>query len=157
MVVRLRLELRLNLVRASGLFVMDCRFELLIPKESIKTEAITIELADNTISLCFLSLDKAELCRFNVPSGFGTMLSHRTFTYGSNGSLRCAPLQTCHICIFRSLLFHCPNFKDFYCEQARTVIFPIPRGYVTTLHHAAISCHTNSLFALIVEKVCAVA
>ena len=32
------------LARASGLFVMDCRFELLIPKESIKTEALTTEL-----------------------------------------------------------------------------------------------------------------
>lgn len=42
---------------------------------------------------------------------------------------------------FCSLLFHRSNFKDFYCEQARTVIFPIHRGYASTLHHTAISCH----------------
>ena len=39
---------------------------------------------------------------------------------------------------FRALLFHCSNFKDFYREQIRTVTFPLPQGYATTLHHAAI-------------------
>ena len=44
MVLVLRFELRLNLVRASGLLAIDCRFELHIPNKSIKTGALTIEL-----------------------------------------------------------------------------------------------------------------
>ena len=44
MVLVLRFELRLNLVRASGLLVIDCRFELHIPNKSIKAGALTIEL-----------------------------------------------------------------------------------------------------------------
>ena len=47
MVLVLRFELRLNLVRASGLLVIDCRFELHIPNKSIKTGALTIELDEH--------------------------------------------------------------------------------------------------------------
>lgn len=55
------------------------------------------------------------------------MLSHRTFTYGSNGSPRCAPFRTRHICIFRALLFHYSNFKKLhFADSYRT--FPILRG-----------------------------
>ena len=47
MVLVLRFELRLNLVRASGLLVIDCRFELHIPNKSIKAGALTIELDEH--------------------------------------------------------------------------------------------------------------
>lgn len=154
--VRLRFELRLNLVRASGLLAMDCRFELLILKESIKTEALTIELADNTISLCFLSLDKAELCRFNVPSGFGTMLSHRTLTYGSNGSLRSRPRRTKPLNINALILsILLVAFSSFYFSstQTRTVTCFVCFPYTTEDFQPI----TNPLFALIVELACAMA
>lgn len=56
MVLVLRFELRLNLVRASGLLVIDCRFELHIPNKSIKAGALTIELDEHKISpLCAAS------------------------------------------------------------------------------------------------------
>ena len=47
MVLVLRFELRLNLARASGLLVIDCRFELHIPNKSIKAGALTIELDEH--------------------------------------------------------------------------------------------------------------
>ena len=50
MVLVLRFELRLNLVRASGLLVIDCRFELHIPNKSIKAGALTIELDEHGAS-----------------------------------------------------------------------------------------------------------
>ena len=53
-VLVLRFELRLNLARAYGLLVIDCRFELHIPDKSIKAGALTIELDEHKRILIIL-------------------------------------------------------------------------------------------------------
>ena len=69
------------------------------------------------------------------------MLSHRTFTYGSNGSPRCAPLRTRYVYQSAHCFFIILILRTSTANRLELLSSPYTRGYAPTLHHAVISCH----------------